>query len=108
VTNLKDLIPVEDHETAISLFKSARWKLNPEGGEFVCCNLSESAFLYDEKRIVEILRNEIRERLEGHTTVCAWLFEKCGIGHDVLFSRSGWRLVEYRQRWIDSMIQELQ
>jgi hypothetical protein len=108
VNNLKDLFNTNERTIAIAMLKRARKLLNPGMGEFVCCNLKTAAdgldFLYQD--VVEILRKEIDVRIEGAGTVCSWLRGQ-GYTNDQILERDGWRMVEYRQAWIDSMIEEL-
>lgn len=110
MNNLKDLFCINERPVAIAMLKRARDLLNPGMGEFVCCNLTTAAEGYLEgsvqKHVIGLLREEIEIRIEGAGTVCSWLRSK-GYTNDQLLERDGWRLVEYRQAWIDSMIQEL-
>jgi hypothetical protein len=107
MNKLKKLIPVTEQHIAKALLVRAREALNPAEGEFVCVNLKEAAETPVERRVSEIIRAEIRFRLNGYTTVCSWLNEKTGIDPKTIHANGGKRMVEYRKRWIDSMIAEL-
>jgi hypothetical protein len=94
-----------DRKLAIKLLKKAKKLIRNESETFVCLAISEAASLdyANTYKTSYALREEIERRIEPYGTVTSWLNSI----HDDAWDASTSEIVQYRIRWIDSMIKEL-
>lgn len=107
------LITKEEQKAGLRLLKKARTKIKNKTQDYVCVALTASRRVageggwvnYLDTDVATKLRQEIRVRMNFRTFVDQWLEHVKGIPYQQLTSKN---MREYRLRWIDSMIKELE
>lgn len=103
---LKEIIGKKDRDVAVRLLRKVKLELyDTSWMQYVCIHLSNVVTNEREDRVSLKLRSTIQNRLgKNYGTVTAWLTGEHHIDPFHLTSRAK---LEYRLRWVDSMIAEL-
>ena len=102
---MKHLFTKTQLPIAIRLLEKARDTINVNGLQYVCLRLSDLAYTDAEEKVSNKLRDEIARRLGDCGAVTGWLQKRHNIRE---YSMTKERTCDYRKRWCDSMIAELQ
>lgn len=97
----------------IQILRLARGAIASRESEFICLAIGGIAMDIDAAEIGNELIRDIERAIHPHNTIGSWLIHNAGIpGHEIFVDQnidSTWpRLVEYRCRWIDDMIETLE
>lgn len=108
----------EQKALAVEILKDARGRVQRRQESWVCCAIGDVSDIADiqifkrrypqsteRENIGKALKNEIQRRLDGCVFVTGWLRDQ-GIDEVLVYDEDNAR--QYRLRWIDSMIEELQ
>lgn len=108
---MKNFATKKERTKAIKLFRMAQDRLRNGHSMYVCVSLSSAAEDTEKgqdfsQRIVSRLHREINRRIAPWGTVTGWLQDPARFNGELVYTDEQAR--DYRIRWIDSMIQELE